>query len=83
MAKNLRANIPASDTLIIHDRNTEATMNFIQHGGGESKGLEVASSPRVVAEQSVSAICSATSTDWFSSMMRHFPTSNDLSWELA
>ena len=63
MAKNLRAKIPASDTLIIHDRNTEATTNFLQHVGGESKGTEVASSPRVVAEKSVSAVCSATSTD--------------------
>ena len=63
MAKNLRAKIPASDTLIIHDRNAEATTNFLQHAGGESKGIEVASSPRAVAEKSVSAICSATSTD--------------------
>ena len=57
MAKNLRAKIPASDTLIIHDRNTEATTNFLEHAGGEHKGTEVASSPRVVAEKSVSAIC--------------------------
>ena len=92
MAKNLRAKIPASDTLIIHDRNTEATTNFVQEigiaassAGAESKGLgiEVASSPRVVAEKSVSAFYFATFANCFSSMMRHFPTPNDLSWELA
>ena len=64
MAKNLRAKIPASDTLIIHDRNKDATSNFIQEVGIAKDnatsnnemglmGIEVASSPRVVAEKAV------------------------------
>ena len=64
MAKNLRGKIPASDTLIIHDRNTDATASFI-HEVGIAKdnsasnnemglmGIEIASSPRVVAEKAV------------------------------
>lgn len=55
MAKNLRANIPASDTLVVHDRNGEATAKFVQEVGA---GIEVATSPRIVAEKSVSALLS-------------------------
>ena len=57
MAQNLRAKIPSSDTLVIHDRNTEATTRFMQEAGGTANkdmGIEVASSPRQVAEKSVS-----------------------------
>lgn len=64
MAKNLRAKIPASDTLIIHDRNKEATSSFMQEVGIARDnptsnnqmglmGIEVASSPRAVAEKAV------------------------------
>lgn len=64
MAKNLRAKIPASDTLIIHDRNKEATASFIREVGIASDnstsnnemglmGIEIASSPRAVAEKAV------------------------------
>lgn len=64
MAKNLRAKIPASDNLIIHDRNTEATASFIHELGIARDnstsnnemglmGIEVASSPRAVAEKAV------------------------------
>ena len=67
MAKNLRAKIPASDTLVIHDRNKEATDNFIHEvgiardeSGSNSEmglmGIEIASSPRKVAEKSVRAL---------------------------
>ena len=67
MAKNLRAKIPASDTLVIHDRNKEATSNFIHEVGiarddsnSNSEmglmGIEIASSPRKVAEKSVRAL---------------------------
>lgn len=51
MAKNLRTNVPASDTLVVYDRNTEATAKFVQEVGA---GIEVANSPRGVAEKSVS-----------------------------
>lgn len=57
MAQNLRAKIPSSDTLVIHDRNTEATTKFMEEAGGtanEDMRIEVASSPRKVAEKSVS-----------------------------
>lgn len=54
MAKNLRAKIPASDVLIVYDRNTEATAKFVQEIGA---GIEVANSPRGVAERSV-RVCS-------------------------
>ena len=62
MAKNLRAKIKASDVLLIHDRNTEATTKFLQEvgiasssvGAGEKgMNIEVASSAREVAERSV------------------------------
>ena len=64
MAKNLRAKIPASDTLIIHDRNKEATTSFMQEVGIAKDsstsnnemglmGIEVASSPRAIAEKAV------------------------------
>ena len=50
MAKNLRANIPASDTLVVHDRNADATARFVQEVGA---GIEVAESPKKVAQKSV------------------------------
>ena len=50
MAKNLRAKIPKKDTLLINDRNTEATDKFVQEVGD---GVVVAKSPREVAEKSV------------------------------
>ena len=52
MAKNLRAKIPASDTLVIHDRNEDATARFVQEVGNTG-GLEVEASPRKVAEKAV------------------------------
>ena len=63
MAKNLRAKLSPTDHLIIHDRNTQATSNFLQEVGiaastvgAEQKGvnIEVASCVREVAEKSVS-----------------------------
>lgn len=57
MAQNLRAKIPESDRLVIHDRNAEATTKFLQEVGlstGNRTNIEMASSPREVAEKSVS-----------------------------
>ena len=51
MAKNLRAKLPPSDQLFIHDRNTQATSDFVQEVGGSN--VEVASSVREGAEKSV------------------------------
>jgi len=62
MATNLRAKIPASDTLIIHDVNEAATQKFQEEVGiaakaagapGKGTGIEIASSLRSLAEQSV------------------------------
>ena len=64
MARNLRAKIPANDTLVIHDRNQEATASFVHEVGiarGDSAsnhqmglmGIEVANSPRAVADKAV------------------------------
>lgn len=63
MAKNLRAKIPATDSLVIYDLNTDATRRLAEEVGiaassagvpGKGTGIEVAESPREVAEKSVS-----------------------------
>ncbi|KKA20218.1 hypothetical protein T310_5761 [Rasamsonia emersonii CBS 393.64] len=53
MAKNLRAKIPASDTLIIRDVNKDVMQRFVE----ETKtagSVEIADNPREVAEKAVS-----------------------------
>ncbi|KAL8954270.1 MAG: hypothetical protein Q9183_007228, partial [Haloplaca sp. 2 TL-2023] len=61
MAQNLRAKAPETDTLIIHDQNREVVRKFKEEVGiaaagagveGKAKGIEVAESPREVAEKS-------------------------------
>ena len=56
MAKNLRAKIPESDTLVICDVNTDATKKFVDEFGVKGKGslVEIAANSREVAERSVS-----------------------------
>jgi 3-hydroxyisobutyrate dehydrogenase len=65
MAKNLRAKIPASDTLIIRDVNEEAAKRFVaeaqeaarSNGAGADEGrVEIAENAREVAEKSVSSL---------------------------
>jgi len=62
MAKNLRAKIPTTDTLVVYDRNTDATKRFVEEVGiaassagapEKGTGIEVAPGPREVAERSV------------------------------
>lgn len=53
MAQNLRAKIPASDLMLIADRETGATDRFVEQVGNTG-GLEVCSSVKEVAERSVS-----------------------------
>jgi 3-hydroxyisobutyrate dehydrogenase len=62
MAKNLRAKIPASDTLIVRDINEDAMKRFVAEaqeaarstGAGAGEGLvEIAENTREVAEKSV------------------------------
>ena len=52
MAKNLRAKLPAGDTLLISDRAEGATDKFVQEAGNTG-GLEVVKSTKEVAERSV------------------------------
>ena len=84
MAKNLRAKIPASDTLIIYDRNHEATSSFVQEIGIAKDnptsnnqmglmGIEVASSPRAVAEKAVRDLFCTTAQHFLYD--EHVPTS--------
>lgn len=65
MAQNLRAKIPESDTLIIHDRNRELSQKFKEEVGiaaagagakGKANAIEVSDSPRELAEKSVRTI---------------------------
>jgi hypothetical protein len=65
MAKNLRAKIPASDTLIVRDVNEEAAKRFVaeaqeaarNNGAGADEGrVEIAENAREVAEKSVSTM---------------------------
>lgn len=50
MAQNLRAKLPSSDNLIIHDVNSETTSRFVQ----ENSNVEIGQDVRGVAERSVS-----------------------------
>ena len=50
MAKNLRAKIPAEDTLFVHDVNTAATKQFLAE---HPQGVRVADNVREVAEKAV------------------------------
>lgn len=59
MAKNLRAKIPAADTLVIRDVNEEATKRFVAEAkeaatGADENRVEIAQTAREVAEKSVS-----------------------------
>ena len=76
MAKNLRAKIPASDTLIVRDVNEDVMKRFAaearetaqSNGAGANEAqVEIAQSAREVAEKSVSgylpcrfSLCSAS-----------------------
>ena len=64
MAKNLRANIPAVDQMIVYDINAGSSRQFAEDVGTVSSsaptlekgaGAEVAKTPRSLAEKSVSA----------------------------
>ena len=53
MAKNLRAKIAASDTLLVSDREPGAVERFVAELGN-TQGVEVVKSTKEVAERSVS-----------------------------
>jgi hypothetical protein len=50
MAKNLRAKIPAEDTLFVQDVNTAASKKFLEE---HPQGVRVAANVREVAEKAV------------------------------
>lgn len=88
MAQNLRAKIPDGDTLIVHDQNSEVVDKFKKEvgiaaagtGTGEKgSGIEVADSPREIAEKSVCTNFFASEHSSRKPMMSMFHT-NDLSW---
>lgn len=63
MAKNLRAKIPATDTLIVRDVNEKAIKSFVAEteeaarssgAGANENRVEVAKNAREIAEKSVS-----------------------------
>ena len=65
MAKNLRAKIPESDTLIVCDVNKKATKQFVEEVGlaashasnhGKQMRTQIADNPQEVAQKSVSSI---------------------------
>lgn len=72
MAKNLRAKIPATDTLVVRDVNEDATKRFVEETHETARStkaaegtykVEVAGCPREVAEKSVSRSLSLV-TNW-------------------
>jgi hypothetical protein len=52
MARNLRARIPQADELLVCDTNATATKGFLDES--QNLGVQIASSPRELAEKSVS-----------------------------
>ena len=72
MAKNLRAKIPERDTLLIHDRNAEATGMFAEEMRG--KGVEVVESSRELAERSVSLFFSTIFRTRMMADRKKYPT---------
>ena len=58
MAKNLRAKIPAEDTLFVHDVNVAATKKFLEEN---PSGVRVAENVRELAEKAVRLFASSPS----------------------
>ena len=54
MAKNLRNKIADGDTMVVHDRNVEATRQFVEEVGTKGVDVQVVGTPREVAEKCVS-----------------------------
>ena len=59
MAKNLRAKIPATDTLLICDTNPNATKKFVEEVG---IGTHIAENPKEIGQKAVSPILSLIHT---------------------
>lgn len=79
MAKNLRAKIPASDTLIVRDVNEEAAKRFVaeaqeaarSNGAGADEGrVEIAENAREVAEKSVCYLMLSGQFNGFASIFK-------------
>ena len=56
MAKNLRAKIPDTDTLVVCDTNAEATERFVEDFDGGTE-ISIADTPKEVAQRSVHYTC--------------------------
>ena len=56
MARNLRSNIAATDTVLVNDAKDEAVKAFVEAANSTSgASVEVVHDPHVLAERSVSA----------------------------
>ncbi|MCJ1481550.1 hypothetical protein MMC06_001709 [Schaereria dolodes] len=56
MAKNLRNKIADGDTMVVHDRNVEATRQFVEEVGTKGVDVQVVGTPREVAEKCTTII---------------------------
>ncbi|KAI9667649.1 MAG: hypothetical protein M1821_000466 [Bathelium mastoideum] len=54
MAKNLRAKVPTSDSLVIHDINSAVTNQFVEEHAGQN--VEIAASVRQISEKAETII---------------------------
>lgn len=86
MAKNLRAKIPATDTLVVRDVNEDANKRFVgeaietARSTGAAEGtykVEIAGSPREVAEKSVSGFLFVV-TNWLRIEPEHDTSAGNL-----
>lgn len=78
MAKNLRAKIPATDTLLICDTNPNATKKFVEEAG---TGIHITENPKEVGQKAVSMIFSLIRTPAHCFSDEFYPI-YDLSWGL-
>ena len=78
MAKNLRAKIQATDTLLICDTNPNATKKFVEEAG---KGVHIAENPKEVGQKAVSLIFSLIHRPTHCVFDESYPM-YDLSWGL-
>lgn len=92
MAKNLRAKLPESDTLVIFDQNPDVLTKFQTEvgiaatGAGASAkgtGITIAESSRDAAEKSVRNLHASKGPFVLLSFCDEFCSIYDLSWELC
>lgn len=53
MATNLQAKLPSTDTIFIHDINTDATQRFLDEKSSGGANVEIAETVRAAAQDAV------------------------------